>query len=193
MTSISNNSLSSITDLLNSEVAGRFVFAGGKGNSPAVSDLRNVTINGSGNPNSDYYLGDDAEFEVRVNDELRITYNEPKANHLAFQRVIGAIHRGIDADNGNDTALEEAIGQAEEAQQLLAQVRNTVNNNIVTIEEVQLQHDRFKTYLNQQLGETIGTDVAAAVTEVSLNEALLTASYQVYARLSELSLTNFLR
>lgn len=191
--------LSQVQDSLNSNQAGRFLFAGGKTATPPVSGL---TINSNiidGDATANYYAGDDLVVSVKASSELEINYGI-KANDVAFRNLIGALNLAIEAeDNANSSGisnssdLDDALDMVNDAIDELARVRNQVNSDILTLDGVNTQHERVKTQLNTSLTDIIATDVVGASIEVSLNEAILTATMQSFVRISGLTLSDFLR
>ncbi len=55
------------------------------------------------------------------------------------------------------------------------------------------RHQDFTVFTNELIGQIENVDVAAAVARLSIAQTFLEASYMITARLSQLSLANFLR
>lgn len=185
--------LGQIADRLNANAGGRYLFAGAAVTTRPVGDLEISNVDSAGNFTDNYYAGDNAALPHAVSDEVNIDY-AIRANDPAFQKLIGAFHLAIRAEaNGSDTELANAIELANEARVEVAGVRNTIRNNSAIIETTNKQHDDFKTYYNQTLSTLEGTDVAAASISLSMDQAILQASFQTFARISGLALTNYLK
>ncbi len=192
---LARNSLDSLETLLNTEIGGRFIYSGTRTDKKAVGDLNNSNIIDSA-PSSNYYEGDAGNSSVKINDELSLTYNV-RADDPAFQKMIAALHFAINSEDqtnvsGQNTNLTTAINLMNEVKNELAAIRNKVNTDIVTIKDVNTQHERFKTYFNQVLSDTVGTDVAEASIKVSLDQTILQASFQAFSRISSLKLSDYL-
>lgn len=185
--------LQKVEDNLNSNAGGRYLFSGAQTNVRPVNGLTVPNIDSSGDPNDNYYLGDGANLAQAASDDVVIDYGV-RANDPAFQKLIGAMHLAIRAEsNGSDRDLATAIDMANAAQVEMNGVRNKIADNLAVIETTNTDHSNFKSYFQQTVGGIVGTDVAEASIQLSMDQAILTASFQSFARVSGLSLTQFLR
>jgi flagellar hook-associated protein 3 FlgL len=186
--------LQQIEGQLNVNTDGRYLFAGAAtGNKPVDSLVTSNLDSVTGEPNDGYYKGDDATLSQAVSADVVIQYNI-KANHPTFQKLIGALHLAIKAEStGNDAGLASAVDIANSAQKDLVNMRGLLGANAATIEHVTTQHNNFQTYYKNVLDGITGTDVAAASISLSLDQAVLTASFQAFAGTSRLSLVSFLK
>ena len=184
--------LQQVEDELNTNVSGRYLFSGAATNVPAVASLA-TTSNLSGlTPTANYYQGDAANLVQNVSKDVTIQYNV-KADNPAFQKMIGAMNLAIKAEaDKNDSELASAIDMANSAQNDLATVRSQIDSNATTVDQANAQHDNFKTYFTNTLGNISGTDTAEASIQLSLDQAVLTASFQAFARISSLSIGSYL-
>lgn len=186
--------LDQIQGQLNTNVDGRYLFAGAATGTPPVAALSGTSNldPATQTPTDNYYKGDNTNLSQAVSVDVTIQYNV-KANDPAFQKLIGAFNLAIKAEaNNDDTALSSAIDIANSAQQDLANMRSAVDANAAIIEQVNNQHDDFQTYYKNSLDGITGTDVAAASISLSLDQAVLTASFQAFARISSLTLSSYL-
>lgn len=192
LTEILKGALQRIEDQLNTNVAGRFLFSGSQTDTPAVSSLQTSNLDGT-TPTDNYYQGDAVDLSQKISTNVTIQHNI-RANDPVFQKLIGAIHRAIAAEaSGDDTELAAAFDLANEAQSELTGVRSIVGTNLKNLQEVEADHESFRTYFRNTLGEIEGTDVAEASIQLSLDQAVLTASFQAFARISGLTLSQYLR
>lgn len=185
--------LDQVEDQLNTNVDGRYLFAGSDtATRPAVS-LQTSNLNTDNTATDNYYQGDAADLTQNISKEVTLQYNV-RANNPAFQKLIAAMHLAIKAETNNDDALlQSAIDTANAAQKDLTGIRSSVDANLATIAQVNGQHDNFHTYYHNTLSDLTATDTAEASIQLSLDQAVLTASFQAFARVSNLTLSSFLR
>ena len=182
-----------LTNALNSQIGGRYLFAGSKADQEPVSDLTLSTNVIAGQATANYYQGDDFLSGVKANDTLEIEYGIT-AGDSAFTNLVAALNTAIDFDQNGRIDDSIAAGDfLQTAIQDLATLRSKINNDIIAIETANTQHTRVEVQLNEVLEDIIGTDVVEASVQVALNEAVLTATMQTFARISNLTLTDFLR
>lgn len=185
--------LEQMQDRLNVNSGGRYLFSGSKTTTRPVDDITYSNVMDDGTITDSYYLGDNTDLIHQASEDVSLTISV-RGNDEAFKNMIGALHKAIDAErSGSDAKLAESLDAANEAIKGLTGVRNTIRNNLSTLERVDKQHNDLKTYYNQTVGELMSTDVAETSIELSLDEAILTASFQVFARVSNLTLSSYLR
>lgn len=186
--------LQQLSDQLNTSTDGRYLFAGADTNVQPVEDLDTVSnISSTGTVTANYYNGDNTDLVQNISKNVTLQYNI-KANDPAFQNLIGAINLAIKAErNHSDSNLAAAIDMANQAQVSVSDVRSKVGSNLTTISQVGAEHENFKTYLSNTLSNTVNTDTAEASIQLSLDQSILTASFQAFARVSNLSLGNYLK
>lgn len=197
ITEFARSALDRISDSLNTSIGGRFLFSGSKTNIAPIAenglDTSNI-INNQATTN--YYQGDDTTFSVKATQQLDVEYGI-KANDPAFRDLIGALNFAIRAEasggTSNPTDLATAVDLVNQAVSGLANVRNKINTDIVTLNNVNDQHERVKLNLEEIFNETVATDIVGATIELQFNDAVLTATMQTFAQISRLSLADFLR
>jgi flagellin-like hook-associated protein FlgL len=74
----------------------------------------------------------------------------------------------------------------------LADLRADIGTKRKTIEETASRLTDFSLYLDQSIGDLENVDVAAAISQMAVQEAQLQASYMTLSRLSKLSLVQYL-
>lgn len=189
---ILKGALQRIEDQLNVTSSGRFLFSGSQTDQKPISSLQTSNLDGT-TPTDNYYQGDAVDLSQKISNDVTIQYNV-RANDPVFQKLIGAIHRAIAAEANNDDAgLAAAFDLANDAQTELTGMRSTIGTNLKNIEEVETDNQNFRTYYKNTLGEVTGTDVAETSIQLSLDQAILTASFQAFSRISSLTLGEYLR
>lgn len=184
--------LKNVSDQLNSSVGGRYIFAGSKiDNPPVVEDIgTNIT---AGIPDAAYYTGDDVILQSKVNDKFSMAYGVT-ANDMAFQNMIASINLTIDAlNNQNADVLETSMQLANDSLQGLGRIQANINNNTVNIDNANDVHESLKLYWKGLVESQTNTDLIAASTKVAIDESILQASFQVFAKISSLRLSDYLR
>lgn len=187
------SALEKVQGALNISQAGRSLFAGSKTDQPAVGTLTNINNVVDGVADASYYNGDSFLTSVQASDTLNVEYGIT-AGDQAFRDFIGALNKAIELDGtGNNEDRLQADALLQSAISGLAGVRTKINNDIVTLNGTNTQHDRVQVQMNDALSKSFGTDLVGASIDAALNEATLTATMQVFARISGLSLVDFLR
>ncbi len=193
ITEFSQNALEQVRDLLNTKEAGRSLFAGGKTNINPVGDLRYVTNVLDGNATANYYQGDDQVFSTNASENLSVEYGI-KANDQAFQDLIAAYHKIMDYEaSGTDADYEEAYGFVQSAVAGLNAMRSSIGLDMGALEDSNAQHEATSALLTDSLNDEIGVDLVEATIKSSLTEATLTATLQTFSRISQLTLSDFIR
>ncbi len=95
--------------------------------------------------------------------------------------------------NVDRTTLESALGLAAEAIRELPDIRTRIGSDRLTADQLKGRHQDFVLFTNEEIGRIENVDVAAAVARISTDQVQLEASFLLTARLSLLSLVNFLR
>jgi flagellar hook-associated protein 3 FlgL len=188
-----DNALQQVQDNLNVKSNGRSLFAGGKTTQDAVGDLRFVSNILNDEPSANYYQGDDLVFSTQASENLTLDYGV-KANDPVFQNLISALHMAAQfGETRNNADYQQADVYLNNALDGLISVRGGVNTDRISLETANAQHNRFSDQLTIVLNDKTGVDIVEATIRSSQTEATLSASLQTFARISKLSLADFLR
>lgn len=188
--------LSNVAGLLNTSVAGRYVFSGGKTDTRPV--IEPVPSSYSiGIPDSGYYQGDSEVMTARVSNGFLMNYGV-KADAQGFQDIIAAINTAITGLGGNNstpnqTLIKTAFSLANTAADEINGIKAGINANVASVNEANDFLASTKAYLLGIYNENTNTDLAAASTEIATDQSVLQASFQAFARISSLNLADFLR
>ncbi|HCR85751.1 MAG TPA: hypothetical protein DIV86_03640 [Alphaproteobacteria bacterium] len=186
-----NTKLDIITGALNSRDGNIFVFGGSKTNEIPVADLKRLNNNVNGEVTANYYNGDNFKSEVDISKSLRVQYGV-NADNEAFRNVISALNLAKDAEAGGVGALELAGLTLDTAIDQLINLRSSMGNNskvFQTTLEVQIS---AKTTFEQKYAEANEPDIVQLTIETGQAQTALTALFQNFARISGLSLVNYL-
>ncbi|PIR31739.1 MAG: hypothetical protein COV36_07190 [Alphaproteobacteria bacterium CG11_big_fil_rev_8_21_14_0_20_44_7] len=114
-------------------------------------------------------------------------------DNIAFQNLISGIKTAISGDAANNTqTLQQAFQMVTDAVDGLATVRAEVNSNMASLNSVNEQHQNLRLYWKEAISIETDTDIAEASILVAANQTLLQASFQTFASLSRLRLTDYL-
>ena len=130
---------------------------------------------------------------LRADDNTEITYNV-RADDPAIQKIFAGLAL---AQKGHDNESDEELAKAYDlvAQGLdgVISAQSIVNQNKVAIDNINTRHDSFKLYF-QGVKEEIGNaDLVSVSTQVAINQGILQASFQAFAKINSLKLSDFLR
>jgi flagellar hook-associated protein 3 FlgL len=185
--------LENIEGQLNTNIEGRYLFAGGKTDRPAVSDLTVSNLIGL-TPNDSYYQGDGLDLAVNATDSMTVTYGV-RANEEGIMKLVGALHAAIlgeDAENP-EVYLEQAHSMVNEAIDGIVTLGARINSNITLLQRTNEQHESQRLYWKGLTEELTKTDIVEASTQVSVEQAILQAAFQTFSRITSLNLSDYLR
>jgi flagellar hook-associated protein 3 FlgL len=170
---------------LNTDLGGVYLFGGTKSDTPPV-DLSDPVNNRSGQ----YYNGAETLLTARVDENLVMTYGAP-ANREGFQKLISSLQRVNSAVN-DPVELKTALDDVNVALSDLTQLEAEVGHSMALVESAQERNVALEETVVTQLGSIRDVDISLAMVNLTQRQTILQASYQVIARASQLTLTNFL-
>jgi flagellar hook-associated protein 3 FlgL len=184
--------------LINTQHEGRYLFGG------SLTDTRPVDLTdpaytpAAGLPgvftaDTDYYQGDQTLLSVRADDSFETVYGVTGDNP-AFEEMLRALaYMDYAGANLDTTVLEEAYVLMKSAIDGLSDLRGQIGANSLVLEKTKEGHENFQTYAENIVSSIEDTDIAAATTQLSMDELTLQGSYLALSRLSSLNLISFLR
>lgn len=160
-----------------------------------------------------YYSGDDQGLTHRVDDDRDFVF-DVQANDPAFEKAIRAMKLILQGEFGTEGGLDQNLDRVNDAKYLLnAALDETVSGTApfgtelegsfesveqdigfdqFLINQINSTHERFIGFLEQDIADVENADPLEAITKLLDDEQALNASYQVFSRIRQLSLTNFL-
>lgn len=176
---------------LNASYNGHYLFGGADSATQPVPDTTVPNTN-LGTPDDNYYQGSTQDTTMRLDDYTDVTF-PVRADDPAFQKIYAAARMAIDAANRNDTQeMTQAQQLIQDGQSDLIGVQSRVGTVMANVQAISDRLQALTSYW-KGLSDTLSkTDVVAASTLVADNQATLQASYQVYSRLSQLRLSDYL-
>lgn len=184
--------LESLGAQLNTTQEGRYLFGGTKTDTPpVVSPIPGSAVPGV--PDDGYYQGNDQDLSARVQENYEVPYGV-RANDPAFQKLIAAINLGMTADaSGSSELLSQATTLVTQAIEDVIAVRAKVQQNTVNITDINERHTQLNLYWKGYTESISKTDITSASIEIAMDQAVLQASFQAFATISSLKLTDYIR
>jgi flagellar hook-associated protein 3 FlgL len=200
--------LKQVESILNTDYEGRYLFAGSATDTPPI----NLSDGGgpmyflpptAGDPsisNGDYYEGNGQVLSVQADRDLEVDYGvtaEP-GNDSGFDQLIQSLGRIARPDAPLDNPeIEAALGQLSNepdgAIARLADTRADLGSTRAVLETTRQRLEDTRLVVEEDLTDIEQVDMARAMTELSSHQNTLESSYAVTARMSRLSLLDFLR
>ena len=189
---ISDIKISEIEDFLNVRVNGRYLFAGTKTDTKPVQPgtmSTAPTYDGSFNTTAEpafYYQGDDAIQKARIDEGVVLNYGVTAADS-GFEKLIRSVRilRSTDITGGDANYLskiQEGLDLINAAEDRLQELELSVGSKVQQLN-----------FINGIISDLESADTFQAVAELTQDQTMLEASYATVVRLSDLTLTNFLR
>lgn len=182
----------SIANELNVKFEGRSLFGGTNTEGLPVPDpfVAQAEI---GVPDDGYYQG--AKTNISYQTDERISFEFPvRGDDVAFQKMFAAVNQALRAHaEGDEESIAISLTLLQEAQGDLNAARARVNSDLVIVEQINDRHRSTQLYIRGVTEEIAKTDVVSASIEIANNQTILQASFQAFARISQLKLSDFLR
>jgi len=178
---------------LNTTVSNQYIFSGTKTNVPPVDPAAFPTTLEPGVPDDSYYQGSRHDLTARPQDGTLITYNV-RADSSGIQKLMAGIAMAKHADTTNlDEDFAKSYQLVQDGLKEVVNVQATTNANKVQYTAIDLHLNNIKLYW-KGIQEGIGnTDVVSVSTQVAVNQGILQAAFQTFAKISALRLSDFLR
>lgn len=197
---ISNIKMSEIQDFLNVKINGRFLFAGSKTDTQPVSPgtlSTAPTFDGSNETSPEptfFYQGDDTQVSARINEGVVLDYGLNAAD-AGFEKLIRAVRiiRSTDLTDANaDAKFQHALNLINESEDRLQALELSTGVKVQQLGTTNKNHEETRNFINGIISDLESADTFEAVAELTQDQTMLEASYNVVVRLSSLTLTNFL-
>ena len=182
-----------LTTELNVQVNNQYLFSGTKTNVPAVDTVRFPSLITEGVPDTSYYRGSAQDVTALLKDNTAIQYNL-RADAEGFQQLFAGLAMASKGhQNLSDPQLAQAYDLVQAGVQKVISMQAVVNANKVFVSSVSSGLQNMKLYW-QGVQENIGnTDIISVSTQVAINQGILQAAFQAFAKISSLRLSDFLR
>ncbi|MGD9536939.1 MAG: hypothetical protein AB7P52_04215 [Alphaproteobacteria bacterium] len=185
------NMLNSAVGLLNTQVAGRFLFGGSRTDlAPVAEPVPDPAVFGV--PDDNYYQGDSVELTARVSEtqEVQVGF---AGNRQGFQELIGALKAAIEGHVTDDKSmLESALDLATSAIDNINAYRAEGGFASNAIARATATHNDFLLYADRVVSELENVDIPSAMSALAADEVALQASFSIVGRMSSISLADYL-
>ncbi len=184
--------LNAMASALNTNFDGRYIFAGTATNVIPVPST-DVDPAQQGVPDAGYYAGSTTSIKLRADETVE--YDFPvRADDPAFQKMYAAAKQALAGHaSGDREEMKAALTLMQQAQTDLNSSRARVNMTFLNVGDINERLGSLNLYWKGVTEKVGKTDIVAATTQIASYEAVLQATFQVYARLSQLRLSDYLR
>jgi flagellar hook-associated protein 3 FlgL len=154
-----------VLSLANSQVRGRYLFAGSDVLSPPFAISGDVVS----------YNGNDTVNGIAVDDGMEVS--ESVSGSMAFNSAFSAIATLLTAMDGNDvSSIRSALGQFSSALSDLGMARGQIGTNLSALETVASNLNSKETSLTERKSKLEDTNMAAAVVQLSQGQTAMQAA-----------------
>jgi flagellar hook-associated protein 3 FlgL len=186
----SDQLMTQTANLLNTSQSGVYLFSGGRTTTPPVDLLQFNAAANATSLDAGYYQGDQDAPQARIDEDFLITYGV-KADDEAFEKYFRAM-RLVKANETDPTTLRAAMDLMDQAITRLNTVTSTIGAASNALDVSEKRHNDNLVVLKETVGSIEDTNILEASSKLSQEELQLQASYSVIARLSRLSIINYL-
>ncbi len=184
--------MNNMTSILNTSYGSNFIFGGAATSAPPVKDNIPGPVQ-IGVPDANYYQGSDQDTTFRITDSQTVTPGI-RADNTAFQQVFAGLRQALSiTQSGDTTSLKNAENLVDQGTQGVISLQATVNTNILTVQQANSQMQSMQTYFQGIVSNLSSADVVSLSAQVAQDTNILQASFATYARISALSLVNYLK
>ena len=183
----------SLAKEMNTNFGGRYLFGGTRSDiAPVIDDPVPEAIT-PGVPDANYYQGSEQNIIIRPQDNFEMEFSV-RADDPGYQKVFSAISLALKAhEQKDDTLLIQAINLLDVGKEEILAQQTRLDANIVDLKDITERHNSTFLYL-KGVTEDIGqTNIVEASTQLAMDQAVLTASFQAFASVTNLRLVDFLR
>lgn len=192
MSSQADNAMKETAGLLNSKVAGRYLFSGSDIDTVPVnlSDPAWVPQSAPSVVNTGYYQGNSVISSVQTSETQTVSYGIT-ADSTGFEKLFRAYNLLFNNPTGF-ADRNEALDLIKQGINDIANLRGLLSTQAKSIEDQTDKNEQDKGFLTE-LGTTIkGTDIPSASVTLTEIQGQLEASYSASVRIMKLSLVNYL-
>lgn len=183
---------SAVADRLNATADGRYLFGGAKTDTPPV-DTDFPTLVEVGVPDNGYYQGSTQDITSRIQDNFSITTNV-RADDEGFQKIVAAIATARKGHaQSDDTLLADAYDLLQDGINRLITVQADVGAKAGLVDQANERHESQNLYWKGVKEDAISADIVSLSSKLAIDQSVLQASFQAFARINSLQLSDFLR
>jgi flagellar hook-associated protein 3 FlgL len=182
-----------LSQQLNTNVEGRYLFSGDRTDVAPVDSDSFPSLLTSGTPDDGYYNGGDQDLTVQADENTAFEYNV-RANDPAIQKIFAALSMAKDGHiHSSPTTLQEASAMIQQGIDGVIALQSSTNSNKLALQDINQRLQLLQPYWKGVKEDIINTDLVSVSTQVALDQGILQASFQAFARINSLRLSDFLR
>jgi flagellar hook-associated protein 3 FlgL len=181
-----------LSALLNTELNGTYLFAGGATAAPVdIDDVDyNLTVDAV-TTDTEYYQGSDYVAQVQASSDLIIQYGIT-ADSSGFEKALRAYNLAL-SDPENDTILTEAYELMSEAFEEINTMQTILSGQATALDRQIDENTETLNLLDNMIGDIKNADLAEVTVKLAELETQLEASYSIATKLLQLNLYDYIK
>ena len=194
LNSLGSTTMDDLASLANTQLNGRYLFAGSQTDQPAVDLTTYKTTTASATTaDTSYYQGDSQLASVRISDTSSVTYGVTGDNSAIEEALRAAKLVSQATTSPVDTAaLTDAFNLASSAISDLSNLQASVSVTSSRLTDAQNNQTSYISLLTDAASNIKDVDSAQAVAKVSQLDTQLQASYSALSTVMKIRLTDYL-
>jgi len=194
LNSLGSTTMDDLASQANTQLNGRYLFAGSQTDQPAVDLTTYKTTTASATTaDTSYYQGDSQLASVRISDTSSVTYGVTGDNSAIEEALRAAKLVSQATTNPVDTAaLTDAFNLASSAISDLSNLQASVSVTSSRLTDAQNNQTSYISLLTDAASNIKNVDSAQAVAKVSQLDTQLQASYSALSTVMKIRLTDYL-
>lgn len=191
--SVAQSLLEDLADLMNLQVDGRYLFAGSATDTAPVDLTTLPAATSPSTPNTLYYKGDTELATVRVSAQQTITYGVT-ADSDGFEQALRAANliAHMSTTPLDQDTIDEAYDLLTSSLDTLISTQSALSNNADRLNSVTTRHTSTLDLLDTMASDIEDADTAEVALKVAQYQTQLEASYSALAKVTSLTLTDYL-
>ncbi len=183
---------SALTAQLNTNSDGHYLFSGTRTDTPPMN-TEFPDLQEDGVPDDGYYQGNKENTQMRVQDGYEFAQTA-RADDPSIQKLVAAfaVARQAHAE-GDDTMMGEAFNLIQEGLSGVNNLQAVINTYSINVTNATEGLKTLQLYWKGVQEDMVNTDLVSASTQIAMNQSILQASFQAFARINQLKLSDYLR
>lgn len=184
------SSLESVVSLMNTQLDGRYLFAGSAVNTLPV-DIDSIEGSTATSADDlDYYKGDDQVTSVRVSTSHVVSYGVT-ADNDSFRQALWAISTIANGSTDSDS-VTDAINTLVDAIDGISTVQTKLSLSASALSDASSSQEDYQTTAQDMISNLSEVDITTVAANMSNYEAQLQAAYAAIGKIANLSLASYL-
>ena len=187
--------LNEVASLLNAKDDGRYLFSGSRTDTAPVDQAglpAAYTIPSASNDAIGYYQGDNTQLSVQADVNYTVNYGI-NANEPGFEEAIRSLHEVIIGTPNDKATMQDALGIVTQALNDVSDIRTKIGAARSALQNVNSRLDQYQLYSEKTISDLQNVDITETITRMNQDQTAIQAAFMTLSRLSQLTLTNFLK